>query len=401
MKVISNQAVIEKGRQYVMNTYGRFSIALVRGRGARVWDADGKEYLDFTSGIAVCGLGHSHPQLVEALCTQAQALWHCSNLYWIEPQVELAEKLCVYSGMGKAFFANSGAEVNEGAIKLVRKYFSLKGKPACEIIAFRNSFHGRTLGALTATGQEKYHKGFTPLVPGFVYADFNDLKSVEKMVGENTGAIMVEPVQGEGGVNPADPAFLQELRKLCDSKGLLLVLDEVQSGMGRTGKMFAYQHYGIQPDIVTLAKALGGGFPIGALLARDEVAQAFEPGDHASTFGGNPLACAVANRVVDVIGNPEFLDKAAETGTYLRQQLVDIARERQDVVQVRGMGMMLGVEFTQEVKPLVDICLGKGLLLISAGPRVLRFLPPLDITREEIDTGICILKTAIKEWASQ
>jgi len=384
-----------------MNTYGRFPVALVQGKGARVWDADGKEYLDLTSGLAVCGLGHAHAELLEALHKQAETLWHCSNLYWIEPQVELAAKLCQYSGLDKAFFANSGAEANEAAIKLVRKYWSRQGKPGCEIIVFNNSFHGRTLGALTATGQEKYHRGFTPLVPGFKYADFNDLDSVKALLGDNTGAIIVEPVQGEGGVNPADPGFMKGLRELCDRHGLLLVLDEVQCGMGRTGQVFAYQHYGIEPDAVTLAKSLGGGFPIGALLAREEVARAFAPGDHASTFGGNPLACAVAGRVIDIIVNSGVLENVARMGGYLHQQVTALVAGRDDVVQVRGLGLMLGVEFTREVKPLVDLCLQKGLLLISAGPRVLRFLPPYTITGEELDAALDILKTALKEWANE
>ena len=263
---------------------------------------------------------------------------------------------------------------------------------------FRNSFHGRTLAALTATGQEKYHQGFTPLVPGFVYADFNDLESVRELINNRTGAIMVEPIQGEGGVHPADLEFLQGLRELCDRQGLLLVLDEVQCGMGRTGRMFAYQHYGIQPDLVALAKALGGGFPIGALLARAEVAEVFVPGDHASTFGGNPLACAVANRVIDVMVEPGFLQHVNDMGNYLKSHLLELAHERQDVVQVRGMGLMLGVEFTHDIIPLVDLCRNQGLLLIAAGPRVLRFLPPLTVSREEIDTGLKRLSKALEEW---
>ena len=381
-----------------MNTYGRFPISLIRGEGVRVWDADGNEYLDFISGIAVCSLGHAESGLVDTLYQQAQTLWHCSNLYWIQPQVELAEKLCRESGLDKVFFANSGAEANEAAIKLVRKYWSLRDKPGCEIIVFRNSFHGRTLAALTATGQEKYHQGFTPLVPGFVYADFNDLESVRELINNRTGAIMVEPIQGEGGVHPADLEFLQGLRELCDRQGLLLVLDEVQCGMGRTGRMFAYQHYGIQPDLVALAKALGGGFPIGALLARAEVAEVFVPGDHASTFGGNPLACAVANRVIDVMVEPGFLQHVNDMGNYLKSHLLELAHERQDVVQVRGMGLMLGVEFTHDIIPLVDLCRNQGLLLIAAGPRVLRFLPPLTVSREEIDTGLKRLSKALEEW---
>ncbi len=381
-----------------MNNYGRFPIALVRGEGSRVWDADGKEYLDFTSGIAVCGLGHSNIALKQALKEQACRLWHCSNLYWIQPQVELAAKLCRLSGLDKAFFANSGAEVNEAAIKLARKYFALKGRPGCEIIAFRNSFHGRTFGALTATGQEKYHHGFEPLVPGFLYADFNDLDSVKRLITERTGAIIVEPVQGEGGVNPASQDFLAGLRQMCDEAGLLLIFDEVQTGLGRTGKIFACEHYGVKPDIMTLAKSLGGGYPIGAMLARAEVAQAFQPGDHASTFGGNPLGCAVACRFLDIVSGPEMLDHVKVMGDFFQERLRSITEKRQDVKEVRGLGLLLGVEFTREVKPLVDRCMEKGLLVISAGPQVLRLVPPLNVTREEAQMGLAVLEEALKEW---
>lgn len=398
---MGNQEVINEGQQYLMNNYARFPIALVKGDGVRAWDADGKEYLDFTSGIAVCGVGHSNTALKEVLENQAGRLWHCSNLYWIEPQVQLAAKLCRLSGLDKAFFANSGAEVNEAALKLVRKYFSLRGKPGCEIVAFHNSFHGRTLGALTATGQEKYHRGFEPLVPGFVYAEFNDLGSVEKVITEKTGAIIVEPVQGEGGINPATSKFLTGLRRLCYEFDLLLVLDEVQTGLGRTGKMFAYEHYGIKPDIVTLAKSLGGGFPIGAMLARAEVAQAFEPGDHASTFGGNPLGCAVANRVLDILSEEEMLNHITRIGDYLKSRLQSMTGKRKDVKEVRGLGLLLGVEFTREVKPLVDICMQKGLLVISAGPRVLRLVPPLNIALDEADQGLAILNEALNEWQDE
>ncbi|HOV43728.1 MAG TPA: aminotransferase class III-fold pyridoxal phosphate-dependent enzyme, partial [Syntrophothermus lipocalidus] len=267
--------------------------------------------------------------------------------------------------------------------------------------AFHNSFHGRTLGALTATGQEKYHRGFEPLVPGFVYAEFNDLGSVEKVITEKTGAIIVEPVQGEGGINPATSKFLTGLRRLCYEFDLLLVLDEVQTGLGRTGKMFAYEHYGIKPDIVTLAKSLGGGFPIGAMLARAEVAQAFEPGDHASTFGGNPLGCAVANRVLDILSEEEMLNHITRIGDYLKSRLQSMTGKRKDVKEVRGLGLLLGVEFTREVKPLVDICMQKGLLVIAAGPRVLRLVPPLNIALDEADQGLAILNEALNEWQDE
>ncbi|MCR4400724.1 MAG: aspartate aminotransferase family protein [Syntrophomonadaceae bacterium] len=398
---MDNQQIMAVGSQYLMNTYARFPLALVRGRGSRVWDADGNEYVDMVAGIAVCALGHAHPALVRALEEQAHRLWHCSNLYWIKPQVELAARLCRHSGLARAFFANSGAEANEAAIKLVRKYWHLKGRPACDIVVFRNSFHGRTLAALSATGQEKYQQGFAPLVPGFAFAEFNDLESVEKAVGPHTGAVMVEPVQGEGGVRPADPAFMRGLADLCRRQGLLLVLDEVQTGMGRTGKMFAFQNFGVEPDVVTLAKGLGGGFPVGAMLARGEVAEAFAPGDHASTFGGNPLACAVACEVVDQVASYDVCFNVTEASFYLRGLLEDIARRRSDVVEVRGMGLLLGVEFTREVKPLVERCRQHGLLVIGAGERVLRMVPALTIGRDDIDAAVAILKRALDEWGQQ
>lgn len=394
---MDNYEIMRKGQEYVMNTYGRFPIALVKGRGSYVWDLDGKKYLDFLGGIAVCVLGHCHPELQEALKDQADDLWHISNLYWIKPQVELAEKLVKLSGLGKAFFCNSGAEANEAAIKLVRKYYYRRAQAEKhQIIVFKDSFHGRTLATVTATGQPKYQEGFAPLPKGFAYADFNDLASVEKLITGKTAAIMVEPVQGEGGIHPADQEFLKALRRLCDEKDLLLVFDEVQCGMGRTGTFFAYQNYGIKPDIVTLAKGLGGGFPIGAMLASDQAAAGFAPGDHASTFGGNPLATAVGNRVVEMITAPAFVEHTGEMAIYLRAQLNKIQDIR--IIDIRGMGLMLGVEFDREVKGLVEACMDQGLLLIGAGPKVVRFVPPLTIDRAEINQAMAIFRRALQEW---
>ncbi|MGE5417070.1 MAG: aspartate aminotransferase family protein [Acidobacteriota bacterium] len=395
---MGNQTIIDKGQKYVMNTYGRYSLALVKGQGSKVWDADGKEYLDFVGGIAVCGLGHAHPELVKVLQEQGQKLWHVSNLYWIEPQVELAKKLCQVTGMDKAFFANSGAEVNEGAIKLARKYFYRKGQNRYEIIAMKNSFHGRTLGTLSVTGQTKYQEGYAPLLPGVKFAQINDLDSVASLITENTAAVMVEPVQAEGGVNPATTEFLQRLRKLCDEKGILLIFDEVQCGMGRTGKVMAYQHYGIKPDIVTLAKALAGGFPIGALLATDEAVTGFAPGDHASTFGGNPLACAVACKSVELLTEPAFLQNVVETGEYLKKKLQEIVDTEASAQEVRGLGLLIGLEFDTEVKDLVNLCIADGLLVISAGPNVLRMVPPLNITKADVDAAVEIIKKALGQW---
>jgi len=395
---LNNRTVIDKGHQYVMNTYGRSPVALVKGRGSRVWDADGKQYLDFMSGIAVCALGHGHPELTAVLREQGEKLWHCSNIFWNVPQVELAEKLCQATGMDKAFFANSGAEANEGAIKLARKYFRRQGRNRYRIIAFQNSFHGRTTGALALTGQTKYQQGFEPLLPGVDFAEFNNLASVEALVTDETCAVIVEPVQGEGGVNPAEPSFIQGLRDLCTEKGILLILDEVQCGFGRTGTMMGYQQYNIKPDIVTLAKALGGGFPISALLARGEVADGFAPGDHASTFGGNPLACAVGLKMIEIISNPSFLEQVNATGDYLRRKLEGVVERDGRAVTVKGLGLLLGIEFSIEVKGLVDTCLKNGLLLIAAGPRVLRLVPPLNITRTEVDEAVGILEQSLQEW---
>lgn len=394
---MSNQTIMEQGQQFVMNTYSRFPIALVRGAGSRAWDADGQEYLDFLGGIAVCVLGHCDAGLQAALNKQAAQLWHVSNLYWIQPQVELAEKLVKLSGLGKAFFCNSGAEANEAALKLARKYHYRLGQPQRhQFIVFNDSFHGRTLATVTATGQKKYQEGFAPLPEGFFYADYNDLESVRQLISPQTAAIMMEPVQGEGGINPAEPQFLAGIRDICDQEGILLIFDEVQSGMGRTGTFFAYQSYGITPDIVTLAKGLGGGFPMGAMLASDKAATGFAPGDHASTFGGTPLATAVANYVVDTISADQFQANVQELGAYLLKKLNKLEDSR--IIDVRGKGLMLGIEFDRDIKDLVAICMRRGLLLIGAGAKVLRFVPPLNITGQEIEQAVAILSAALQEW---
>lgn len=393
---MKNNDIIDKGQKYVMNTYSRYPIAPVKGQGCLVWDANGKEYLDFVGGIAVCVLGHCDPGLQSALEKQAALLWHVSNLYWIEPQVEVAEKLVKISGMGKAFFCNSGAEANEAAIKLARKYFYRRGEPRYEIIVFNHSFHGRTLATVTATGQKKYQEGFAPLPAGFVYADYNDLESVQQLINDKTAAIMLEPVQGEGGIHPAQAQFLTAIRNICDQQGILLIFDEVQCGMGRTGAFFAYQNYSINPDIVTLAKGLGGGFPMGAMLATDRAASGFAPGDHASTFGGTPLATAVANYVVDTIGAAQFLENVNEIGIYLCESLNKLQDNR--IIEIRGMGLMQGIEFNREIKDLVQICMQHGLLVIGAGANVLRFVPPLNITKGDIDRAVAILTAALQEW---
>ncbi|MBS3976404.1 MAG: acetylornithine transaminase [Syntrophomonadaceae bacterium] len=392
----TTQEIMEKGKKYVMNTYGRFPLALVKGNGAKVWDADGKEYLDFVGGLAVNSLGHCHPKVATAIKSQAETMLHCSNLYWIEPQVELAEMLVENSDMDKVFFANSGAEANEGAIKLARKYAKKHlGEDKYELITMQKSFHGRTLATLTATGQDKFHKGYAPLPVGFRYVPFNDLDALAEAVGPHTCGVMLEPVQGEGGVFAATQEYLAGVADICRSKGLLLIFDEVQCGLGRTGKLFAYQHYGIVPDILTLAKALGGGVPIGALLATESVAAAFQPGDHASTFGGNPLAAAAGVAALSTILEEGLAKRAGEAGQYLKEKLAEIQSAVQGIKEVRGMGLLLGIELDREVAPIIARCHEKGLLLSSAGPQVLRLLPPLNVTGAEIDQAMNLLTDAL------
>jgi predicted acetylornithine/succinylornithine family transaminase len=394
---MTNKDIAERGQKVVMNTYGRFPIAPVKGKGSYLWDADGKQYLDFIAGIAVCALGHCHDELQKVIQQQAASLWHISNLYWIEPQVRLAEKLTQISGLDKAFFCNSGAEANEGAIKLARKYFYRQKEPGRnQIIVFNDSFHGRTLATLTATGQKKYQEGFAPLPAGFLYADYNNLAAVEKLLSDEVAAIMIEPIQGEGGVHPADPVFLNSLRRICDREGILLIFDEVQCGVARSGHFMAYQSYGVKPDIATMAKGLGGGFPIGAMLATDKAASGFAPGDHASTFGGNPLATAVADRVVELVSAPVFLDNVKKMGGFLKESLESIKDER--IVTVRGKGLMLGVEFNAPIKDLVTICMENGLLLLGAGANVMRFVPPLNINEIEVNQAVNIFKKSLREW---
>ena len=393
---MNNKQIIEAGDRYVMKTYGRLPLALVRGKGARVWDADGREYLDFVGGLAVNSLGHCHPAVVKAIAGQAETLMHVSNLYYIEPQVKLAQMLAGNSCADRVFFCNSGAEANEAAIKLARKYAKMNGGPGrYEIITARQSFHGRTLATITATGQTKYQQGFEPLPEGFRYVPFNDLGALREAVGPNTCAVMLEPIQGEGGVNEAEPDYLRGVKRLCSQEGLLLIFDEVQCGLGRTGKLLAYQHYGVEPDIFTLAKALGGGFPIGAMLAREDVAAAFVPGDHASTFGGNPLACAAGLAAVDQLINHGLIENAARVGAYFRGRLEDLKGRRAIAAGVRGRGLMLGLELTVEGRGIVASCQEQGLLINCVNNNVLRFLPPLIISEAEVDQAVGILEEAM------
>ena len=372
--------------QYVMGTYQRQPISIVRGRGTRVYDLEGREYVDFVAGIAVNLLGHGHPDLVLAIQKQAAQLIHTSNLYYTEPQVKLAQILVDHSFADQVFFCNSGAEANEAAIKLARRYSHGKyGAGRFEIITMKQSFHGRTMATLTATGQEKVQKGYEPLVAGFSYVAFNHLAELEHAVTDKTAAIMLEPIQGEGGVHVASGEYLKAVRDLCNQRDVLLIFDEVQTGMGRTGTLFAYEQLDVQPDIMTLAKGLGGGVPIGACLATASVAKAFGPGSHASTFGGNPLACAAALAVFRVLLEGRVLDQARRMGEYLGKGLLECKDRHHLVRDVRGLGLLQGMEIEIDAKTVVADCLKRGLLVNATGDHVLRFVPPLIISQREID----------------
>ncbi len=392
----------EQEKKYIINTYNRqpgVNPYLVEGQGTKVWDEHGKAYLDFVGGLAVNGLGHCFKPVVEAATAQLNKLIHTSNLYYTEPQVALARRLVENSSGDKVFFCNSGAEANEAAIKLARKYVKLKyGPEKHEIITAMHSFHGRTLATITATGQPKFHQGFDPLVPGFRYAVFNNADSFKEQVNPYTCAIMVEPIQGEGGVHVATDSFLSGLKEICHENNLLLIYDEVQCGMGRTGKMFAYEHYGFAPDIFTLAKSLGGGLPIGAMVCSDPVASGFSPGDHASTFGGNPVVCAAAAAVVDELLKEGFLDSVAQKGQYLEEQLVRLKERFPSIVkEIRGKGLILGMELSGEGKDVQKQAMDNGLLVNCIGETVLRFLPPLNVQDEEIDQAVAILTNILAE----
>ena len=386
---------------HVMNTYARWPVTLVRGEGCRVWDDAGREYLDFVSGIAVNTLGHAHPRLARAIRDQAGRMLHCSNLFRIPEQEALADRLASLSGLDRVFFCNSGAEANEAAIKLARKYWHDRGSPRRTIITATRSFHGRTLNTLTATGQDKVKTGFDPLPPGFVHVPFGDIAAMTRAVDDHTAAVLLEPVQGEGGVHPADAAWLRAVRKLCKDAGILLMLDEVQTGIGRTGAMFAFEHAGIRPDVLTLAKGLGGGVPIGAMLAREDAAAALGPGSHGSTFGGNPLSCRAALAVLDVIEEEGLVANAREQGARLMLGLKALARTRPVIVDVRGAGLLVGAELAVDAAEVITRCREAGLLLLSAGPKVLRFLPPLNVTAAEIDRALTVLGECLPAQAKE
>lgn len=382
-------------QDYVMPTYAP-GLALVRGKGSKVWDADGNGYLDFLSGISVVNVGHCHPRVVRAIRAQAGTLMHVSNLYFNEHQPRLAKELAARSLGGKCFFCNSGAEANEALIKLARLWGHESGR--YEIITFRNSFHGRTLATLTATGQAKVQDGFEPLPAGFVYADYNDLDSVRAAVTDKTVAVLVEAVQGEGGVRPATGAFMSGLRALCDEKDLLLFCDEVQCGMGRTGTWFGYQLYDMEPDAISLAKGLGGGFPIGAIVSNRKLADVFQPGRHATTFGGTPLACAAACAVIEVIEEEGLLENASDMGDLFRELLEKTARKHDFIREVRGAGLMIGMVLDRPAKPLETLLQEKGLLGLATSENVLRFLPPLNVKAAEVRKAARLVGKACAEW---
>ncbi|MBN2179414.1 MAG: acetylornithine transaminase [Deltaproteobacteria bacterium] len=389
---MKTEELISASNEFIMNTYGRLPVILVRGDGVRVWDSDGREYIDFLAGIAVCSLGHSHARVVNAIKEQAEVLTHVSNIYHIEPQIRMARLLVENSFADKVFFCNSGAEANEAAIKLARKYAHerMKGNKY-EIITMKNSFHGRTLTTVAATGQEKFHHGFEPLPKGFKYVPFDDIDALEGAISEKTCGIMLEPIQGEGGVRIPSTDYLARVRRLCDEKGILLLFDEVQTGMGRTGDLFAYEKSGIEPDIMTLAKALGNGFPLGAMLAKNEVASAFEPGSHASTFGGNLLAMAAGIAVMETMLQDGILENCREQGAYFVERLEGLKTKYPVIREIRGRGLMIGVELSCEGGGIVHEALKKGVLMNCTCGNVLRFVPPLVITGEDVDSVIDVL----------
>ena len=396
----TDEQIYQKDQADYLPVFARYKIVLDHGDGVYVYDTHGKKYLDYLGGIAVNVLGHAYPPLVKAVADQAGKMIHCSNLYYTQTQADAAAKLVKLSGLGKVFFGNSGAEANEGAIKLARKYAHQQDPEKSRIITALHSFHGRTIATLTATGQPHYHEGFGPLPGGFDYVPFNDIAALEKLMSDKTAAVMLEPIQGEGGVHVPDMDYLKKVRALCDKYQALLIFDEIQCGMGRSGKFFAYEQFGVQPDIVTLAKGLAGGVPIGAFIATDEAAAAFHAGDHGSTFGGNPLACAAANVVLDTIMEKHLLDNVNEVGGYLKGQLEKLQQKYPKLItEVRGMGLILGMQLTRPGREIVNDCLEYGLIINCTAGDVLRFVPPLIITRAHVDELCSVLDKVLAKYA--
>jgi predicted acetylornithine/succinylornithine family transaminase len=390
----AEEHVKELYEKYVMPTY-RQNLVIMKGKGTKVWDISGKVYLDFIAGISVLNVGHSHPEVVSAIKQQAEKLTHVSNLYYNQLQPRLAEKLSDLSLKGKCFFCNSGAEANEALIKLARLWGSESGR--YEIVSMKNSFHGRTLATASATGQEKIQKGFEPMPEGFKFAELNNMDSVRQAVSEKTVAVIVEPVQGEGGIVQAEAGFMGELRSFCDEKNLLLLCDEVQCGMGRTGKWFGYQHSEVEPDAISLAKSLGSGYPIGAIVASPKLSDVFQPGHHASTFGGTPLACAASLATLDAMENERLVEKAAKTGNAFRAGLEKLVEKYEKVTEVRGLGLMLGLVLDGDAKPLVEKMMDIGLLSLATAGNVVRFLPPLNVRDGEVEEALDIIDDCLAD----
>ena len=393
---MNNSQIVDLTHRNFVDIYGCLPIALVRGNGSYVEDADGNRYLDFFCGLAVTNLGHTHPRVVRAIREQSERLMHVSNVFHTEPTARLAEQLAKRFGDGRVFFGNSGAEANEAAIKLARRWGHKDGGGRFEIIATLGSFHGRTLATLSATGQEKYHQGFQPLVPGFKMAPFDDVDAFGRAIGENTVAVMIEPIQGEGGVVVPKLDYLKRVREFCDRNKLLMILDEIQVGIGRTGKFFAYEHAGIKPDIVTLAKALGGGLPLGAMIAKPEIASSLTPGSHGTTFGGNPVSCAAGLATIEAIDEEKVLENTTRMGAHIIERLRDVAKTCDRIKEVRGLGMIIGVVLKHDPKPVVDACLKDRLLVNGTAGNVLRMLPPLNLSREDADKGLAIIEKALR-----
>ena len=390
--------IMEQADRVIAKTYKRFPVVLAKGSGCTVYDTEGRGYTDFVAGIAVCSLGHSHPGVVKAISDQARTLTHVSNLYYTIPQVELAAWLVEHSFADRVFFCNSGAEANEAAIKLARKYFNEQGKNnRFRIITMENSFHGRTMATLSATGQDKIKKGFDPVLEGFDYVPFNDIKALESKIDSNTCAVMLEPIQGEGGVRCPDDGYLKAVRRICTDRGVLLIFDEIQTGMGRTGRLFAYENFSVQPDIMTLAKALANGLPIGAMLAREQVAEAFGPGAHATTFGGTPLVTAAAFEVCKTLVQDNVINQGREVAEYFKEKFLGLKERHDVIVDIRGLGLLLGVQLSINAEFLVNQCLQRGFLINCIQENILRFVPPLIIKKEEIDALIDCLDELLEQ----
>lgn len=393
---MNSKEIMDMASSHLTQNYGRQPIALVRGKKSWVWDADGKKYLDFVSGLAVTNLGHCFPTVAKAVQKQMSTLWHTSNIYYTQPQVEYAKTLLEKMYKGRIFFCNSGTEANEAALKLARRYSTDNfDKARTEIIAFEGSFHGRTMGALSLTGQPKYHVGFGDMLPGVRHVPFGDLKAVEKAVNKKTCAIILEPVQGEIGVRVGDTKFIQGVAKLCTEKKLTLIFDEVQTGFGRTGKLFAYEHYKVKPDIVTMAKGIANGFPMGAMFAKESVAKSLVPGTHAATFGGTPVACAAAMATLEEIIKPELMENVRNLGRYVTLKLSGFKQSVSSIKEVRGLGLMVGMEMKEPCAEIVTQCAKNGLLVNCANGNVIRLLPPLNVSRAEVDKAMAILGKAL------